>query len=153
MQPILNAATSKQIRDEKETAQKYCRQYDFTRRFIAVAGQSNSVEIPMPSEGDFEVLGYNIEYTQVPEESETVFLRFYQQDSSRSWSNDLIPIRSISTPGARIIGQPGVRYGFRNFTAFIRKNDKLTIDYDNTVGISDVEVFVTFTGNIYPIYN
>lgn len=152
MQPVLNATAAAALRDELKQTQKFRRQYDYTRRFIAIAGQKNTVEIPLPSEGDFQILGYNIEYTQVPEEGESVFLRFHQQDGAKSWSNDQIPIRSISTPGARIVGNPGIRYGFRNFTAYIEQNDKISIDWDNSAGISDVEIFVTFTGFIWPIY-
>lgn len=149
----LDKASAKKLRDDLTQNQNFRRQYDFTRRFTAQAGLRGTAEIPMPSEGDFEVAGYNIEYQVQNNGQESIFLRFRQQDGGRAWSNDFIPVRSIATPGARVPGQPGIRYGFRNFVTYIPQNDVLSIDWDNTTGAEDLEVIVTFTGFIYPVYN
>jgi hypothetical protein len=134
-----------------DDSSKWVRDYDYTRRFVAKAGTQGTEEIPMPSEGDFQSLGYNIEYDLQANGKESIFLRFHQQDGGKNWSNDLIPIRSIATPGARIANQPGIRYGYRTFGAFIRKNDKIAIDWQNT-SAEDLEVIVTFTGRIWLVY-
>jgi hypothetical protein len=149
----LDKAAAKKLRDDKAQNQNFCRQYDFTRRFVALAGQQGTAQVPMPSEGDFEAVGYNIEYEVQNNGEESLFLRFRQQDGGRAWSNDFVPIRSIATPGARVANQPGIRYGYRNFVSYIPMNDVLSIDYDNRTGAEDLEVLVTFTGYIYPVYN
>jgi hypothetical protein len=148
----LNAETARALRDGFKQDQKFRRSYDYTRRIVCLAGQQGTAEIPMPSEGDFQVLGYNLEYEVQPNGLESLFIRMRQQDGSRAWSNDLLPVRSIATPGARIAGQPGIRYGYRQFVAYIPKNDLLTIDWDNSDGLVDLEMWITFTGNIYPVY-
>lgn len=148
----LNAQTAAALRAAFVQDQKFRRQYDYTRRIVCLAGQQGSAEIPMPSEGDYQVMGYNIEYQVQQDGAETLFLRFRQQDGARAWSNDLLPVRSIATPGARIAGQPGIRYGYRNFVAYVPKNDLLTIDWDNSDGAEDLELWITLTGNIYPVY-
>lgn len=151
MNLILTQTEAQAMRANLDTTQKYCRQYDFTRRFIARADTQDSISIPMPSEGDFQALGYNIEYDLQADGTESLFLRFSQSDGGKSWSNDLLPIRSIATPGARIAGQAGVRYAFRNFQQYINKNDSLKIEYKNEAA-EDLEVLVTFTGFIWLIY-
>lgn len=150
MQPI-NRQNAEAMRAQVEESQKWRRQYDFTRRFICLAGKKDTVTIPMPSEGDFQVEGYNVEYQIQVNKAETIFLRFRQQDGGKSWSNDFIPIRSIATPGRRDATYPGIRYGFRQFAAYVRSNDNIQIEYDNSTGVEDLEVFVTFTG--YMWYN
>jgi hypothetical protein len=145
MQPI-NAQNANSLRAQVEESQKYRRQYDFTRRFICRAGQKGAETIPMPSEGDFQLEGYNLEYQLQADNQETIFIRFRQQDGGKSWSNDYIPIRSIATPGRRNATYPGIRYGFRQFAAYVRANDMISIEWDNVAGSEDLEVFVTFTG-------
>jgi len=152
MQIPLTATAAAEMRNNLSAAQKYRRQYDFTRRFTCLAGQAGTAEIPMPSEGDFEVMGYNIEYQVEDGGAETIFIRMRQQDGGRAWSNDYLPVRSIATPGAIVPGQPGIRYGMRHFVSYVPKNDVLSIDWDNRNGAEDLEVQITFTGFIYPVY-
>jgi len=142
----INAQNAPALKAQIEESQKYRRQYDFTRRFIAKAGQKGMDTIPMPSEGDFQLEGYNLEYQIQADKAETIFIRFRQQDGGKSWSNDFIPIRSIATPGRRDATYPGIRYGHRLFSAYVRANDNIQIEWDNSTGTEDLEVFCTFTG-------
>lgn len=149
--PVIGAENAAALVAQIENTQRYRKQYDFTRRFTATAGKTGTAEINMPSEGDFQILGYNIEYDAQANGAETILLKFHQQDGGKNWSNDYVPIRSIATPGVRqsSASVPGIRYGYREFTAFVRKNDKIAIDFDNTLGLNDSQVFVTFTGYIW----
>jgi hypothetical protein len=148
---VLTKADAEKLRFNIEETQKYRRQYDYTRRLTAAANAQGTVEIPMPSEGDFEISGYNIEYQLQANGAESLFIRFHQQDGGKNWSNDLIPIRSIATPGAIIAGQPGIRYGARPFAASVRRNDKIAIDWQNT-SAEPLQIQVTFTGHIWMVY-
>lgn len=155
MFPVIDAENAAALRTQIENTQKYRRQYDFTRRFTATHGQSGAVEINMPSEGDYQILGYNGTYTPQADASETLYLRFRQQDGGKSWSNDFIPARAICTPGVQATTtiQGGVRFGYREFAAFVRKNDKITIEWDNRAGATDSEVNIVFTGYLWMVYN
>jgi hypothetical protein len=148
---VLTKDAAATLRSNIETTQKFRRQYDYTRRFTCGANAQGTVEIPMPSEGDFEIAGYNIEYQLQISGVESLFLRFHQQDGGKNWSNDLLPIRSIATPGAIIANQPGIRYGMRQFAAFVRRNDKIAIDWQNT-SAEALQVQVTFSGSIWMVY-
>ena len=150
--PVINAQNANFLRSQIEESLKFRRQYDFTRRVVCAAGSSGTAQINMPSEGDFQITGYNAEYTLQTDKAETLFVRFKQQEGGKAWSNDLIPLRSIATPGRRDIAYPGIRYGMRQFGAFVRANDSIAIEWDNRAGTEQVEFFVTFTGFIWLIY-
>lgn len=153
--PVIGAANAAALRSQIEETQKYRRQYDFVRTFTATAGQQNAVEIPMPSEGDYQILGYNISYSAQADGSQPLQLRFRQQDGGKSWSNDFIPARLIATPGvaATSTAAGGIRYGFREFTAFVRKNDKITIEYNAQGAATDIVCSVCFTGYLWMVYS
>jgi hypothetical protein len=151
MNLILNKASAELMRDQKQETQKYMREYDFVRRFTALANTKDSLNVPVPSEGDLEVLGYNIEYDLQNNGLESLHLRFGQSDGGKSWSNDLLPIRSIATPGARIPNQAGIRYGYRDFSAYVPKNDSINIEYENTAA-ENLEIEIIFKCMIWLVY-
>lgn len=134
--------------------QRHQRQYDFVRRIVIRAGVAGSDEVNLPSEGAFEQLGYNIEYTAQtgPGVAGTApaFLRFKSQSDGQGQSNDLLPLRCISTPGAIVAGIPGVRYGYRQFWHFYAKDDRLSIEWDGRQLVEDIAVEIVFTGYVYP---
>ena len=154
MFPVISAENAAALRSQIEETQKYRKQYDFVRTFTAAAGQQGAAEIPMPSEGDYQILGYNVAYTAQTNGSHPLAIRFRQQDGGKSWSNDFIPVRAIATPGVIATGTAagGVRYGYREFVAFVRKNDKITIEWDNRAGAQDIVCSVVFTGYLWMVY-
>ena len=154
MFPVITAQNAAALRSQIEETQKYRKQYDFVRTFTATAGQQGAAEIPMPSEGDFQILGYNAVYSAQTDGSDPLAIRFRQQDGGKSWSNDFIPIRAIATPGVKATSTlaGGIRYGYREFVAFVRKNDKITIEWDNRAGAQDVVASVVFTGYLWMVY-
>lgn len=145
---ILNAEAAKNLVSGLAQTQKFRRNFDLSRRILCKAGQSQQVQIPIPSEGDFQVLGYNILYSNpAAGAADVLFIRFQNTDSGRSWSNDFLPIRAIATPGA--IGNS--RFGMREFEAFCPQNDKVTIEYRND-SAEDLTIDVVIFGNVWPKY-
>jgi hypothetical protein len=133
--------------------QKHQKQYDFTRRIVIQAGVANTDEVNLPSEGAFESMGYNIEYTTQADGRAPIFLRFRSASDGQGQSNDLLPIASIATPGATIPGLQAIRYGYRQFWHFYPKDDRLSIDWDGRALSEDCIVNITFVGYVYPDAN
>lgn len=130
--------------------QKHQKQYDFTRRIVITAGVANTDEVNLPSEGAFEQIGYNIEYSVQADGRAPIFLRFRSASDGQGQSNDLLPIASIATPGAMRADQPIIRYGYRQFWHFYPKDDRLSIDWDGRALTEDCIVNITFCGYVYP---
>lgn len=129
-------------------SQKFRRNFDFTRRITCFANKSGQAEIPIPSEGDFQILGYNILYKEpTGADKDVLFIKFQNAASGRNWSNDMLPVRAIATPGP--IGSP--RYGYRKFEQYCNKNDKITIEWQNT-SAEDLEMYIVIFGNMWLDY-
>ena len=131
------------------TSQGFRRKFDFRRQFTIKAGKQGADQIPLPSEGPYEQEGYNIVYTVQSNGTAPAFIRFKSQADGQGQSNDVLPLRSISTPGAVISGQPGIRYGMRPFWHFSESNDELTIEWDGTQLTEDITVDFVATGWLY----
>lgn len=162
---------------EIATTQKFEKSFDFTRSFVARAGVADSVAIPITNEGPFIEYNVNICYTKnsklirVTGEDEggdpitttinfcPVKLKFKSQADNAGQSNDYIPVKLISTPGADDMP----RYGARPFMHFYPKGDILIIDYDNrepeklidtdVYEIEDEQIDICFSGKLYPLNN
>lgn len=158
--------------------QKFEKTFDFTRSFVARAGVADSVAIPITNEGPFVEHGINICYTKNsklirqtgtdPESGDpitktinfcAVKVKFKSQSDNAGQSNDYIPIKLISTPGADDMP----RYGARPFLHVYPKGDILIIDYDNrepeklissdVYEIEDEQIDICFSGKLYPLNN
>lgn len=130
--------------------QKRQRQFDFVRRITIQHGVASTDEVNLPSEGAFEQVGYNIQYTTQQDGTAPFFVRFKSQGDGQGQSNDLLPIQAIATPGAVIAGQTAPRYGFRPFWHFYPKDDRLTIEWDGRQLVEDIVMDIVFTGYVYP---
>ena len=149
MKEILNVAQARAHVDALKTAQRFRRRIDFRRRFVINPGTTGTDEIPLPTDGAFESEGYNIEYTTQSDTTAPAFIRFKSQSDGQGQSNDYLPLRSISTPGAIVAGSPGIRYGFRQFWHFYERSDKLTIEWDGTQLTQAITVDLVMTGWLY----
>lgn len=152
------------VEDLKET-QGFEKSFDLTRQFIAKANEANTFAIPVPTEGPFYELGYNIRYTKNSTMTRggntknicAVKLKFRSQADNNAQSNDYIPVQLIATPGE----EDGSRYGSRPFTHIYSKGDVILIDYDNrepaalvpgdTYSMQDELIEIVFNGKIYPV--
>ncbi len=146
---ILNVQQAKEHVSKMQTSQRFARRFDFFRLFTIQPGTTGTDEIPLPTEGAFESEGYNIEYSTQPDGTADAGLRFKSQSDGQGQSNDFLPLRSISTPGAIVTGNPGIRYGMRPFWHFYERSDKLTIEWDGTRLTSAITVKIVFTGWLY----
>lgn len=170
------AEVTKKLNDLKQT-QCYEKPFDFTRSFIAKAGEANTFAIPITNEGPFLQESYNIICTQNSTLTRTyhgnttttnicaVKLKFKSQADNAAQSNDYIPVGLIGTPG--FAGLP--RYGARPFFHLYPKGDVLIIEYDNRApeslikpspyfpsdgdvySMEDEEIQICFNGKIYPL--
>jgi len=139
-------ATIQDTVNQLRESQRVRRRFDFVREFTVKHGVADSEAIPMPSEGPFEQVGYNIAHTLQTNGKAPYKLRFRSQADNANQSNDFLPAALIATPGA-----PGVpRYGHREFWHFYPANDTLSIDWDGRELTEDVKVSIAFTGWIYP---
>lgn len=140
--------------------------FDYTISFVAKAGKSGSVSIPINSDGDFHELGYNIRYTEnstvttgegddaVTKNFSNLKLMFSSQTANGQQSNDKIPVQLIATPGT----DNNPRYGTRPFDFTYPENDTLVINYDNLAPevldgevyeMKDERVDIVFNGKLY----
>jgi len=127
------------------TTQQYRRDVLLSRKFTATAGASNYVELSLPKEGAFELMGWNIQHTLDGGAPPQLYLKFSNSGDGGAWSNDFLPIRCISTPGA-----PGVpRYGFMAFWRAISQEEKIKIEYNAANCSNDVEIEIVFYGRVY----
>jgi len=127
------------------TTQQYRRDVLLSRKFTATAGSSNYVELSLPKEGAFELMGWNIQHTLDGGAPPQLYLKFSNSGDGGAWSNDFLPIRCISTPGA-----PGVpRYGFMSFWRAISQEEKIKIEYNAANCSNDVEIEIVFYGRVY----
>jgi len=126
-------------------SQKYRRSVLLTRKFTALAGQSNYVELSLPKEGALELLGWNIQHSLDGANPPQLYLKFSNSGDGGAWSNDFLPVRCIATPGA-----PGVpRYGFFPFWRAISQEEKIKIEYNATNCTNNVEIEIVFHGYVY----
>ena len=150
-----------------KNSQRFEKTFDYTRSFVAKAGEANSFAIPMTNEGPFVQESLNIRYTinsTVTPDGGTakpyngVKLKFKSQSAGNGQSNDFVPVQLIATPGA----PDGERYGARPFFYYYPKGDVLIIEYDNrvpasiageTYDIKDERIEICFNGKIYPLTN
>ena len=148
--PILTtrAQTEKFVADQIAFSREAYPQ-DFTRTFTATHNQAGTAQLSL-GDKNVTILGYNIQYQMPPDGTEPLWIRFSEQDGQRSWSNNLVPIRSISTPGAIVAGAPGIRYGERPWNRTTRPNEKIAIDWRNTHATADLEITVTFRAIVWP---
>lgn len=127
------------------TTQQYRRDVLLSRKFTATAGSSNYVELSLPKEGAFELLGWNIQHTLDGGAAPQLYLKFSNSGDGGAWSNDFLPIRCIATPGA-----PGVpRYGFMAFWRAISQEEKIKIEYNAANCANNIEVEIVFYGRVY----
>lgn len=154
------------ISEIRET-QGFEKSFDFTRTFTAKKNTADTFSIPLPTEGPFYELGYNISFTKNSKLTRggnvynlcAVKLRFRSQADNNAQSNDYIPVPLISTPGA----DDSSRYGSRPFTHMYKAGDVILIDYDNrepaalvagdTYEMEDEEISICFNGKLYPGIN
>lgn len=122
-----------------------CQMFDYNRTFTATASSSNTEEIPIGAGSSFQILGYNIEYNKSADGTEGVSLKFSQEYGNRVWSNGFLPIKSIAVPGVRDPSVPLPRFGYRQFQGYAPANDKIKIDWNNTLA-EDIEVSITVIG-------
>ena len=149
--PVYTVDEARAMVASLKTSQRLRRRFDFRRQFVITAGAYGTDEVPLPTEGAFESEGYNIEYTTQADGTAPVYIRMKSQSDGQGQSNDYLPIRSISTPGAVVAGSPGIRYGMRPFWHFYEKSDKLTIEFDGTqmTAGQTITVNIVFTGWLY----
>lgn len=170
------AEITKKLGDLKQT-QAYEKTFDFTRSFVAKAGEANSFAIPITNEGPFLQESYNIIATKNSTLTRTYHgvttttnicatkLKFKSQADNSAQSNDYIPVQLISTPG--FADSP--RYGARPFFHLYPKGDVLIIEYDNRApealikpsatyptdgdvyNMEDELIQICFNGKIYPL--
>lgn len=145
---VFNKESALKMRDALQESQKFVRNFDYVRRFTAKASSTNIVEIPIPSEGDFQILGYNI-VNKKPSGAnpDVLFIKMQTAANGKNWSNDFIPVRAIATPGI----EANPRYGYRKFEAYCLQNDKINIEYQN-ISNEDLEITIVFFGNIWLQY-
>lgn len=172
------AEVTKKLEDLKLT-QSYEKTFDFTRTFVAKAGQSNTFAIPITNEGPFLQESYNIRCTSNSTLTRTKYgvttttdicavkLKFKSQADNATQSNDFVPVQLIATP----FGDGMPRYGARPFMHLYPKGDVLLIEYDNRAPESliyptgayptDGDVYtmqdelieICFNGKLYPMNN
>ncbi|MBO4708026.1 MAG: hypothetical protein J5594_05690 [Elusimicrobiaceae bacterium] len=170
------AEIQNKLKQLKET-QSFEKPLDFTRSFVAKAGEANTFAIPITNEGPFLQESYNIICTRnsvlkrtykgvtTTENVCCVKLKFKSQADNASQSNDYIPVGLIGTPG--FADSP--RYGSRPFFHLYPKGDVLLIEYDNRAPeslihptayfpsdgdeyeMNDELVQICFNGKIYPL--
>ncbi|MCK9492666.1 MAG: hypothetical protein M0Q24_11340 [Sulfurimonas sp.] len=127
------------------TTQQYRRDVLLSRKFTAAAGSSNYVELSLPKEGAFELMGWNIQHTLDGGAAPQLYLKFSNSGDGGAWSNDFLPIRCIATPGA-----PGVpRYGFMAFWRAISQEEKIKIEYNAANCANNIEIEIVFYGRVY----
>lgn len=127
------------------TTQQYRRDVLLSRKFTATAGASNYVELSLPKEGAFELMGWNIQHTLDGGAPPQLYLKFSNSGDGGAWSNDFLPIRCIATPGA-----PNVpRYGFMAFWRAISQEEKIKIEYNAANCANNIEVEIVFYGRVY----
>jgi hypothetical protein len=170
------AEVTKKLEDLKQT-QSYEKTFDFTRSFVAKAGEANAFAIPITNEGPFLQESYNIRCTSNSILTRTyhgvtttknicaVKLKFKSQADNAAQSNDYVPAQLIATP----FGDNMPRYGARPFMHLYPKGDVLVIEYDNrapealikpsgtypTDGdvytMEDELIEICFNGKLYPL--
>ena len=127
------------------TTQQYCREVLLTRKFTATAGTSNYLELSLPKEGAFELLGWNITHGLDGANPPQLYLKFANSGDGGAWSNDFVGVRLIATPGA-----PGVaRYGYMPFKRNISQEEKIKIEYNAANCANNIEVEILFYGRVY----
>lgn len=142
---FLSLATAMAYVQNLFTTQQYRRDVLLSRKFTATAGASNYVELSLPKEGAFELLGWNIQHTLDGGAAPQLYLKFSNSGDGGAWSNDFLPIRCIATPGA-----PGVpRYGFMAFWRAISQEEKIKIEYNAANCANNIEVEIVFYGRVY----
>jgi hypothetical protein len=142
---VFTKESAQKMRESLLESQKYVRNFDLVRRFVAKASTTNMVEIPIPSEGDAQILGYNIVYQKpTGANPDVLFIRMQTASNGKNWSNDFIPVRAIAAPGI----SENSRFGFRKFEAYCPKNDKINIEYQNTSN-EDLEITIVMFGNVW----
>lgn len=124
--------------------------FTFPIRVSCTANSKGSVTIPISSNADFELEGYNISYSLGTNGAiDVVKLKFSQTNGNRKWSSDYENISCIATPGPRVVTNPVPRTGLRQFYAYIPANDQITIDWDNSDAAAAVTVDISFKGKIW----
>lgn len=148
--------------------QRYKKRFDLVIAFKATANTSDSVTIPLITEGAFLQDSVNIRYTSnssytnnpdgTPDfhgNQNFVGLRFRSQAAGNAQSSDYIPAALIATPGAD--GCP--RYGSRPMPYYYPKGDAVIIEYSNkepeqindeTYDVKNERVEICISGWIYP---
>lgn len=170
------AEVTKKLTDLKQT-QSFEKTFDFTRSFVAKAGEANAFAIPITNEGPFLQESYNIRCTSNSTRTRTyhgvattenicaVKLKFKSQADNAAQSNDYVPVQLIATP----FGDGMPRYGARPFLHLYPKGDVLIIEYDNRApeelikpsstypsdgdvyNMEDELIEICFNGKLYPL--
>lgn len=131
-------------------SQQYGAWQDFSRTFTATRNSADTVLLDLAASHTM-ITEYNIQYGLQASGIESLYIRFTERDTNRQWQNELVPIRLISTPGAVIVGQPGVRYGAREWWRTAQPNEKLAIEWKNTSTTDDLEISVLFKAWVWKV--
>jgi hypothetical protein len=124
--------------------------FTFPVRITCAANSKGSVTIPISSNADFELEGYNISHSLGTAGAiDVIKLKFSQTNGNRKWSSDYENIACIATPGPRVTANPVPRTGMRQFHAYIPANDQITIDWENADAAASVIVDISFKGLIW----
>lgn len=122
----------------------------FPVRITCAANSKGSITIPISSNADFELEGYNISHSLGSAGAiDVIKLKFSQTNGNRKWSSDYENIACIATPGPRVTANPVPRTGMRQFHAYIPANDQITIDWENADAAATVLVDISFKGQIW----
>lgn len=128
----------------------YFQYFSYPVRLTAAANSTGRIQVPIGSNADFQVLGYNISHSAGTAGAiDVVSLKFSQSNGNRKWSNDFENLANIATPGVRNTANPVPRYGMRHFPGFVPANDVISIDWANTDASTAVVVDIEIVGILW----
>lgn len=140
------------LKQQMASRQSIVRAFDIPQTIVCKANHVEQRTIPLSTQGDIELKGYNIAYDLTQAGLDVLSIKFTDLSKSYPFSSDFVPLRLISTPGAKVAGEAGIRYHYREFHRYIQKNGDLFIEINNP---SDEELTVDLLliCNIWPYYS
>lgn len=149
----LVSKTPEQLRQHFELMRRLAEiknDFSFPVRITCTANSKGTVTVPISSNADFEMQGYNISYTYgTASAMDVVSVKFSQSAGNRKWSSDYENLAVIATPGVRNLVNPVPRNGMRQFYGYIPANDQIQIDWANTDAAASVVVDINFKGVLW----